>query len=86
MESTFDLYLVAVTNKAQELEMCIHVQEETVNTSTNSVWNIFISEIDSGSGACFGDYIWQKGWNLNFYQFIHRKGSLSYVSSTYDSS
>jgi hypothetical protein len=31
------LNLVAVTNKAQGLEMCEHIQEETVNIPTNSV-------------------------------------------------
>jgi len=55
------LSLVVVTIKAQGLEICKHVQEEIVNIPTNSEWNIFVSEIKNGSGAFFGDYIWQKG-------------------------
>jgi hypothetical protein len=32
-----------------------------------------MSEIDNGSGACIGDYIGQKGWNLNFISLYTEK-------------
>ena len=77
------LNLVAVTNKAQGLEVCKHVQEETKHTYKFCMKYFHIRNWQWQWCMLSRLYL-TKGMEFEFYQFVHRKGCLNCVSSTYN--